>query len=208
MVRSFAKQHTNHSGLSLVEAIVYIAVFTILSLVVTNAIHSMYQYNAYTFAQAYQVQNARLGIQGLIRDIREMTFADDGSFPLVVMDSDRVGFYSDIDRDQSVEYVEYSYSDSTTFTKEVYNATGSPPVYNLSTPDETYTLSYYVQNNLQSTSTFMYYDADGNEVASSTGLIDVRYITAQLIINIDPIRDPGQYMLRSSAALRNVKDNL
>jgi hypothetical protein len=65
-----------------------------------------------------------------------------------------------------------------------------------------------VQNGLQATSTFFYYDVNGTAVTNSSNITDVRYVEAQIIVNIDPIRDPGQFMLRSSAALRNVKENL
>ncbi|MAZ29664.1 hypothetical protein CL655_00050 [bacterium] len=194
--------------MTLGELLVSVALFTVLMLVITNGIQRMYVYNAYTFAQAYQVQNARLGMQAFIRDVREMTFADNGTFPLAVMETDRIGFYSDIDRDNSVEYVEFTYVASTTIAKEIYNATGSPPTYDTSTPDESIILSRYVQNDLQATSTFYYYDESGVAVTNPSNITDVRYIKAQIIVNIDPVRDPGQYMLRSSAALRNVKENL
>lgn len=202
------RQAVTQRGMTLVEVIVTVALFAILMLVVTNSIHQMYRYNAYTFAQAYQVQNARLGMQAFIRDVREMTFADDGTFPLAVMEPHRIAFYSDIDRDDSVEYVEFAYNGSTTIVKSLYNATGSPPVYDTSSPDEVIVLSRYVQNDLQATSTFFYYDNTGTQVTDSSSITDVRYVEAQIIVNIDPVRDPGQYMLRSSAALRNVKENL
>jgi prepilin-type N-terminal cleavage/methylation domain-containing protein len=196
------------AGLSLVEMLVSVALFSILSYAVLTTIHNLYRFNAYTFAQAYQVQNARTGMQSLIRDVREMTFADDGTFPLAVMNEHQIGFYSDIDRDDSVEYVQYELVGTSTLEKTIYNATGSPPTYNLTTPDETLILSRYVQNINQSTSTFYYYDDTGASATSSADLTAVRYVRAQLIINVDPIRDPGQFMLRSSAALRNVQENL
>jgi len=201
-------QVVKKSGMTLVELLVSVALFTLLMLVVTNGIQQMYLYNAYTFAQAYQVQNARLGMQALIRDVREMTFADNGTFPLAVMNEHEIGFYSDIDRDDSVEYVTFGYAGSTTIVKSIFNATGSPPVYDTSSPDEVITLSRFVQNDLQATSTFFYFDTDGLPVTNSNNITDVRYIESQIIVNIDPIRDPGQFMLRSSAALRNIKENL
>lgn len=200
-------KYGRHAGFTLIEALVVIGLFSILSLVIANSIHALYRYNAYTFSQAYQVQNARKGIQALVRDIREMTFADNGAFPLEVMEEHRIGFYSDIDRDDSVEYVEYELV-GTTLQKTVINATGTPPSYGTTTPDSTTIISEYVQNLNQSVETFTYYDGSGSEIASSSGLTDIRYIETQLIINIDPIRDPGEYMLRSSAALRNVKENI
>ena len=195
-------------GMTLVEMLVALALFSLLMLVVTNGIQQMYTYNAYTFAQAYQVQNARLGMKSFIRDVREMTFADDGTFPLAVMEPNRIGFYSDIDRDDSVEYVEFEYIASSTIAKSIYNATGTPPTYDTTTPDQTIILSRYVQNTLQATSTFFYYDTNGAAVTDANDLTDVRYVEAQIIVNIDPVRDPGQFMLQSSAALRNVKENI
>jgi len=195
----------NNKGMTLVEVVVVLSIFTVLSLAVSNSIAAFYKMNAYTISQSYQVSNARRGVDTLVRDVREMTYADDGSFPVSVMEDHKIGFFSDIDRDDSVEYVEYELMSTTTLQKRVYDAIGSPPVYDTSTADEVFTLSEYVQNLNQGTATFKYYDDSGNSVLNVT---DVRYVTVQTIINIDPIRDPGEFMLRSSAAPRNLKDNL
>jgi len=195
----------NNKGMTLVEVVVVLSIFTVLSLAVSNRIAAFYKMNAYTISQSYQVSNARRGVDTLVRDVREMTYADDGSFPVSVMEDHKIGFFSDIDRDDSVEYVEYELMSTTTLQKRVYDAIGSPPVYDTSTADEVFTLSEYVQNLNQGTVTFKYYDDSGNSVLNVT---DVRYVTVQTIINIDPIRDPGEFMLRSSAAPRNLKDNL
>ena len=196
------------NGMTLVEVIIYTAVFGLVMLAVGNGVALLYKSNAYTIAQAYQVQYARRGVQAMVRDIREMTFADDGTFPLARMEDNLIGFYSDIDRDDSVEYVEYELEASTQLTKRIYNATGSPVTYNTVTADETLILSEYAQNLIMGTSTFSYYDTNGNLATSTTGVTDIRYVQVRPIINVDPIRSPGQFELRSSAALRNVMDNL
>ncbi len=192
-------------GLTLVEAIVVIALFTVLSLALTESITSFYRFNAYTIAQAYQVNHARRGVEFLVRDVREMTYADDGTFPLALMEPDRIGFYSDIDRDDSVEYVEYELVD-TVFEKRIYDATGTPPVYD-GTPEEAVTLSEYVQNGLQDIDTFTYYDQNGVSASATTTVTDIRYVEVRIIVNIDPVRDPDEFMLQSSAALRNLKEH-
>ncbi len=191
--------------MTFVEMLVVIALFSILSLTIMESIASFYRFNAYTIAQSYQVSDARQGMELLVRDLREMTFADNGTFPLAVMQNYRVGFYSDIDRDNSVEYVEYRLS-STTLRKYMYNATGTPLSYSTSSPDATTTISEYVQNNLQGIPMFVYYDANGLPATATSTVTDIRYIQVSIIVNIDPIRDPGEYMLRSSAALRNLKN--
>lgn len=195
-------------GMTLVELLVVISIYTVLMVVIFTSIQSLYQYNAYSIAQANEIDNVRRGLLVLSRDLREMTFAEDGSFPIVQKGTHQIGFYSDIDRDDSVEYVEYELATTTIFYKRIYNPTGFPPVYNLAVPDEEIILSDFVQNLLQATSTFLYYDTDGNELNNGDLLTEVRYIRAQLIVNIDPIRSPGEFMLRTSIAPRNLKDNL
>lgn len=208
MYYAHSRQRTKiqrEAGFTFVEMIVVLTLFSILMLAVTGSISSFYSFNAYTISQAYQVQEARRGMTRLVRDVREMTYADDGTFPLARMEDDLIGFYSDIDRDDSVEYVEYELS-GTVLQKRVYNATGTPPTYP-GTPDETQTLSEYVQNALQGTPTFVYYDANGDETTATSTVTDVRYVQAEIIVNIDPTRDPGEFVLRSSAALRNLTED-
>jgi len=202
------KNKQSIKAMTFVEMIVVTSLFSILMIAVGNTAASMYRSNAYTISQSFQVAHARRGVESFIRDAREMTFADNGTFPLARMEPNLVGFYSDIDRDDSVEYVEYELATSTVLTKRVYNATGTPLTYNTSVPDEIYTLSEYVQNIIQGTSTFRYYDTYGNQATATSSVTDIRYVAIQIIVNIDPIRNPGEFMLRSSAALRNVIDNI
>lgn len=194
-------------GLTFVETIVVIALYAILTGMIFSAAQSLYQVNNISAAQSNEVENARRGVTRLTRDLREMTYAEDGTFPVTTIEEHRIGFYSDIDKDNSVEYVEYELA-TTTFYKRTYNATGNPPTYNFASPDETIILSEYVQNIDQATSTFYYFDTDNNALASTSPLTEVRYIKAQIIVNIDPIQSPGEFMLRSGVAPRNLKDNL
>ncbi len=195
-------------GFTIVEMIVVIAVNTILMLAITSTVVSIYQTNAYSIAQANEIDAARRGIAVWTQDAREMTLAATGAFPAAVLENNRMGFYSDIDKDNLVEYVEYTLS-TTTLRKRSYNPVGYPPVYSTTTADSTEVLSEYVQNITQALPVFTYYDSNGVVLASPSAMIsDVRYITIKLIVNIDPIRSPGEFMLQSSAAPRNLKDNL
>lgn len=195
-------------GFTLVEMIVVIAINSVLLLAITSTIASMYQTNAYAIAQANEIDAARRGVAVWTRDAREMTLAATGAFPVAVLENNRMGFYSDIDKDNLVEYVEYTLS-TTTLRKRSYNPVGYPPVYSTTTADSTEILSEYVQNITQALPVFTYYDSNGVVLASPAAMIsDVRYITIKLIVNIDPIRSPGEFMLQSSAAPRNLKDNL
>jgi prepilin-type N-terminal cleavage/methylation domain-containing protein len=194
-------------GMTLVEMLVTIALLTIMMTMIFSAAYYFYSYNAYALAQTAEVDNARRSMSRLTRDIREMTYAEDGTFPIVVKEDHLLGFYSDIDYDNSVEYVEYELA-TTTFYKRTYNATGNPPTYNLTSPDEEIIVSEYVQNNLEATSTFSYFDTLGNQLDGADLLTDVRYVRVQIIVNVNPIQAPGEFLLRTSIAPRNLKDNL
>lgn len=193
----------NQRGMSLVETIVVLAVFAVLSVAIMSVIASFYRYNAYTIAQAYQVDHARRGVELLVRDLREMTFSDNGAFPLLSRSTSSVAFYSDVDRDDRVELVRYELSGETLF-KYVFDATGTPAVYPAS-PTRTEVVSEYVHNSLENLKLFTYYDRDGQEL-SGTGVNNVRQIFVALVVNVDPIREPGKYHLRSGASLRNLKE--
>jgi prepilin-type N-terminal cleavage/methylation domain-containing protein len=197
-------QQEKKRGFTLIEMIVVIALCTIVSGALMSGIAAFYRFNGYAVAQAYQIAHAREGTERMIRDLREMTYADDGTFPLVVMEDNEVGFYSDIDRDDSVEYVEYLLA-STTLELNIYAATGSPPVYSTTTPESSVVLSEYIQNSIQAIPMFRYYDENGDPATPTSTVTDIRYVEVSVIVNIDPVRDPGQFMLRSSASLRNLK---
>jgi len=192
------------NGFTLVEAIVVTTLFSVLTIVLLESIVRFYSINSYTIAQAAEVDSARRGLELIIRDIREMTFADNGTFPLALMGTSTIGFYSDIDRDNSVEYVRYALL-GTTLRKYVYNATGTPLTYSTTTPDETIIVSDNVRNIAQATSTFRFYDDTHKLATATTTVTDIRYVAVQLIVNVDPTRTPGEFTIRSSAAPRNLK---
>jgi len=193
--------------MTLVETVMAIGIYTILILAISGSVTSLYQTNSYALGQANEVDNARRGVTQWNRDVKEMTQGEDGTYPVAVIEEHKLGYFSDTDQDTSVEYVEYILA-TTTLTKYTYNAAGVPATYDFSTPDEVQTLSLFVQNINQSTSTFAYFDEAGTALSSTSPLVNVKYITVQIIVNIDPLRSPGEFMLRSSVAPRNLKDNL
>jgi prepilin-type N-terminal cleavage/methylation domain-containing protein len=200
-------KHIN-PGFTLVEMIMVIALNTILIAVISTSIVSLYKNHGYTYAQSNEIDAARKSISDWMRDAREMTPAANGAFPIVTVEPQRFGFYSDIDRDYGVEYVEFALV-GTNLYRYTYNPIGYPATYNTAAPDETVLLSEYVQNLSQGEVTFNYYNNVGALLVSPAAMIsDVRYIEMRVIVNIDPLRSPGEFMLKGSVAPRNLKDNL
>lgn len=205
----WAQRRQTAAGFTLVEMLVVIGISTVLMLVITDSITRLYKNNSYQFAQANEIDSARLGLQTWVKDAREMTYGANGAFPVAILGNNQIGFYSDVNQDVSVEYVEYVLN-GITLEKHIFKPIGYPAVYNTSgTPDSVETLSQFVQNELQGIPIFSYYDSSGALLTSpATMITDVRYITMHIIVNIDPLRSPGEFMLQGSAAPRNLKDNL
>lgn len=181
-----------------------LAVFTLLVAAVFSAIAHFYRVNAYTIAQTQQLQIARHGVERMVRDLREMAYADNGAYPLVAMSSSSIQFYSDVDRDEQIEKISYTL-ESAQLMRRVFNASGTPPVYE-STPSREETVSGFVQNNPMDVPLFTYYDAAGNPLPASGAVTDVRLVDVRLVVNVDLARNPNEFLLRSSAALRNVSE--
>lgn len=178
----------------------------VLVISITSTVSFLYQTNAYSIAQAQEVDTARRGLATWTKDAREMLSSAEGTWPVAIMEPNRIGFYSDVDLDNTIEYVIYSLA-TTTLYKYTYEPSATSS-YSTSTPSNTFVISEYVQNLVQATTTFRYYDASGAVLSAGDLLTDVRYIQVLLIVNIDPIRSPGEFVLRSSASPRNLKDNL
>ena len=193
-------------GYSLMETIVVVALFAMASLTIMGTILFLYRTNANAIEQAFALQSARKGVELMVRDVREAAYGDEGSYPLVDFSTTSLTFFSDTDQDESVERIRYFLQGSTLY-RGVVQATGTPATYATST-EEIAAVSEHVRNTDQGVDTFTYYNASGTVVTTQTDMLDIRFITINLVVNINPSRLPEEFTLRSSATMRNLKDNL
>lgn len=192
-------------GFTLIETIAVIAITSLVFAAVSWAIISFYRANGYIIHQAYAVDSARKGIEVMTREIREAAYSDTGAYPIVSADSSEFIFYSDIDRDSSIERVRY-FLDGSDFKRGVIKASGDPLIYDPA--NETISvLSEYVRNT-QSQPVFTFYDSSGNEVAGSGNVADITLVGTRLVVNAVEGRAPEEFTLRSTAQIRNLKTNL
>lgn len=208
-MNAFTTTHKHAArGFTLVEMIVVIAINTIILLSFTLALDTFYTNNSYTFAQSNEVDQARQSSQAWVRDFREATTAEDGTFPIGVAEPNRLVFYSNVDPATDVDLVEYRIS-STTLEKRVFHSTGFPPSYSTTSPDRVEILSTAVRNLSNGLPMFRYYNNAGSEITNPATMVgDIRYVEMQLDINVDPNRVPTGFLLTNSVAPRNLKDNL
>ncbi len=197
-----------HKGMTLIEMLMAISIFSIIILAVTYSAAAFYRYNAYGLEQAQAVDSARRGIEPSINNIREATYSDEGAYPVISATANSFSFYSDINGDNSIEKIRlYLDTSSNTFKRGVIKSAGDPPVYD-GQPETIVVLADNVRNIEQAVDIFKYYDNTGIEITNLSNVSSVAFVKMSVVVNINPVRSPNDFTLRASAALRNLKSNL
>ncbi len=190
-------------GFTLIETLVTILVFTIIMGALTGLIVRAYRTQSYSFQQSQAIEEARRGVEIMVKEIREARTAEDGSYVIYDAKDDELCFFSDIDKDLTIEKIRYFFEDNN-FKKGVIEPviTDGIAVYSTSTDDEIVSiLSLYVRNG---PAIFRYFDADGEELPSPARRRDTRVMRVFLIINVDPNKDPYNFELESDVEIRNL----
>lgn len=94
-------------GFTLIETLVVIAIFSLMMTAIAGSIIILYRTYGYTWEQSIAIDEARRGIETLVKEIRTARIADDGSYPIEKAGDKEFIFYSDIDGDGKVERVRY-----------------------------------------------------------------------------------------------------
>jgi len=94
-------------GLTLIETLVTVAVFTLIIGGLTGLILMIYKTQRYTWDQAMAINEVRKGIETMIDEIREAREGNDGSYMIEKADDKEFIFYSDIDNDGKTERIRY-----------------------------------------------------------------------------------------------------
>ncbi len=197
-------------GFTILETIIMIGVFTMAMLAVATFIRSAYTAYRFSLEQAVAINEARRGIETMVKEIRGAKIGDDGSYPLISAGDFQFVFYSDVDRDDATERIRY-FLDGSDFKKGVVKPIGDPPQYILSN-EQISILSRYVRNG--SIAIFTYYNGNwpadivNNPLPTLTRLTDTKLMHVYLKINVDLSRLPESFDLDSETQIRNLKTNL
>ena len=188
--------------MTLFEVLVSVTVFVFAMTAIVASVQYFYRTNTYAIEQSSAVTSAQRGIESVIKTMREAAYASNGAYPIVALDPYEITFYADIDSDPYIEQVRY-YVQGTSLFRDVTDPSGDPPVYGA--PQTTSLISETVRNVDQGVTLFEYYDVNGALMSDYSAIADVRFITMNIVVNVDPNRLPNQFTLRSTAALRNLR---
>lgn len=199
------KMKMKKSGFTFIETIIFVSIFSVALGAIVSSILFVYKGQRYNLQVASATYEARKGIEQTIRDLREASYSDIGSYPIISASSSFINFYSDIDKDSKIEQVKY-YLDGDKLKKDETEAVGNPPEYK---QENTHSMvvAKNVRNNPLSVPLFTFFDKSGNEMTNLSKITDIAFIKMRVIINLDPVHKPDDFEIRSSAALRNIIGN-
>jgi len=211
MAKSIKKIFYSQKGLSLVEMLVAIAIFSLILLGTLQLIKYIYKNYGYAMEQGLSLNDVQRGLKILVNDIRGARQADSGAYAIVSADEFDFIFYADIDKDNITERVHY-YLQNQAIKKGITKPSGTPPSYP-SEDQTTTTLISHVINTVSQPLFYFYntnYPADqvNNPLQVPVGSLDaIRMVKVDIYYNLNPYRAPDNVRLESFAEMRNLKDN-
>ena len=193
--------------MTLTEVIVVVASSTVLLLAVASAVVYFYSYNATLIAQRQATDFAERGVRTMVQELRAMSFASDGSYPIVSYSDNHITFFLNIDDDDLVERVTYEVTDEQ-LQRIVFKPSGVPPQFDFTSPYITQTISNNVRNEINGSSIFTYRNNLGDSITSTEQITDIRFIEVELQVNVNPERVLSDFTLQSSVSPRNLRRDI
>lgn len=101
------KKISGGKGFTLVETLIAVAIFALAMGAISTSVLMLYRAQGYSLQQSMAINEARKGVETMVKEIREAKYGDDGSYPIEVAADKEFIFYSDIDKDGATERVRY-----------------------------------------------------------------------------------------------------
>lgn len=193
----------NNKGITLTEIVVVIGILGLISEAVFLFISQGYKSWQMTRDQAEAQDNARMALEKIVEEIREIQPSDQGAASIEAAGDTSFIFYSNVDNDSDVEKVKY-YLDGSDFKRNVIEPVGKQYTGN----GITYLRARYVRNN----DIFSFYDETNKVIAKDVnGNIPIDKISEvhiKIMVDYNPNQVPNAIILETDANLRNKRLNL
>ncbi len=197
-------------GMSLMEVIVAIAIFSISIEGFTLLFVRSWEHNRYIFEMGQASFAASRGVETMVEYIRKARQGDDGAFPLRSANDNDLVLFSDYDSDGITERLHFYKNNSRIMLGVTDPAGGIPKTYP-EDDDQTIELAVNIAND-NNTPIFYYYNRDypldqaNNPMDTPSDVSSVRMVKVYLQVNIDPNQAPENIEMQSFVAIRNLND--
>ena len=207
----YSCMQTFQKGMSLIEMIVAIFIFSLGMAGFSMLFVQSWKQNAYTLEMGQTAVAISQSVNKTVRYIREARQADNGSYPVVSADDNDLVFYCDYDKDGVTERIHMYKSGTDVLLGVREPSSGFPITY--AAGDATTSVVAQRIVNTSSQPIFFYYDASypedsvNNPIATPATVPNVRLVKINLFMNIDPNHSPDNVNIQSFAEMRNLNDH-
>jgi hypothetical protein len=199
-----------YKGMSLVEALVAIAIFGIAMEGFALLFVKSWQSNAFIFEEGVTIAKVSRVVNLVVGDLRKVRQSDAGGYPIQSGSDFDLTVFLDIDGDDKTERVHYFLDEDESKLKRGVTdpIVGTPTTYPEGDTVVTVLADYIM--NTPDDPVFVYYNQDypgdtaNNPLSTPISPQDVRLIRVHLLMNIDPVRAPDNINIESVAELRNL----
>ena len=211
-------EKNNYLGMTIVEMMIAIAIFTIGITGFTQLFVNSWKNNHFVFEMGQTSATVSQGLSTIGDYIKRVRQGDNGAYPIILARDNELTVYCDYNKDGTTERLH--------FYKEAYTYNGNSfyrIMMGIRIPSTTLPKTYasgdasvvtVINNIMNDTSTPIFYYFDRNyagasgQLALSTpaNITDVRLVKVYLKINIDPNRAPDNIEMQSFNEMRNLND--
>jgi prepilin-type N-terminal cleavage/methylation domain-containing protein len=210
IIKPFIKKILNdRRGFSLAEILIVAAIAASFVVVVSNLSGNVNLLNGLVSQQLQSKSDIAQTLQIMTSEIRSAGPSQSGAYPIDSATTSSFAFYSDINKDGSMEHVRYFLASSSIY-KGVIEPTGTPATY----PTSSEVILDIIDNIVApttSTPLFSYYDANytGTQAALPSPIIisSVRLVGISFGSDVQPKQSPGPEYFSSLVDIRNLRSN-
>ena len=205
------KNRQKYIGITLVETLIAIAIFSLGMEGFTLLFTRSWRQNAYVLEMGQTAMAVSRGVNEMVGYIREVRQGENGAYPVVSANGNDLVVFSDYDRDGAAERLHFYRSGSDVVMGIREPSAGFPVTY-AAGDQETRVIAVRIVNKV-SNPIFAYYDSDypedsvNNPILTPAVAPNVRLIRVTLHMNIDPNRAPDNIIIQSFAEMRNLNDH-
>lgn len=195
-------------GFSVLEVLIVIAIGVSLIFVIGKLNDNIGLLNNLVSQQLQSKSDISQTLQIITTEIRSAAPSAAGAYPIESASTSSFAYFSDINKDGTVEHIRYFLASSTIYKGVIY-PTGSPALY----PTSTETLTDLIDSVVVSTSTplFQYYDANYSGTSSPMTypilISSIRLISISFGADIKPNVAPGPTNFSTLINIRNLRSN-
>ncbi len=198
----------NKKGFTLLEIIVALGIFAIISTIVVWIMITSFRSNDIIWEQLKTQNEGRKALQQVVDDVRRAEESSIGSYAIESATDYELIFFANIDNDSLRERIRF-FLDETTLKKGVIKAEGNP--LNYDGTENIVEIAHDAVNIAKSVPVFLYYDQNytGAEsfLTSPVDATDVRVVRVQLELEKDPTETPVPLHVEGVVSVRNLKGN-